>query len=213
MKRNSVKDTQSAILDRCLRLFAERGFAGTSMRDIAREMDLSVAAVYHHFPSKRDLYAAVAAHAFKDKQPLLEAAVEGHGSPQERLRSLVRQLAQIVAEDRTFHAFYQRELLDADQARLQLLAKNYFYGPISQVLALSKEIAPDYDPYMVMTSVFGMVFYHYQLGDMHNYLPGVPTRYEDPQYVSNHIVRLVLEGFSEQQGAGSVKTDNVVGLK
>lgn len=138
------------------------------MRDIAREMDLSVAAVYHHFPSKRGLYAAVAAHACKDKKPLLKAAVEGQSLAPERLRSLVRQLAQIVAEDRSFHAFCQRELLDADQARLQLLAKNHFYGRISQVLALSKEIAPDYDPYMVMTSVFGMVFYHYQVGDMHN---------------------------------------------
>lgn len=174
------------------------------MRDIAREMDLSVAAVYHHFPSKKDLYAAVAQHAFRDKKPALLAAISGHGPATERLRSLMRQYAELVSEDPVFHRFFQRELLDADQQRLELLAKNFFYEAYTEIQDLIREAAPSFDPYMFLTSMFAMVMYHYQLGDMHNYLPGVPTRVSDPSYVTDHVMRMLSEGVGQPQEAANV---------
>jgi len=47
------------ILDASLRLMAEHGSAGVSMRQLARACDLQVAAIYHYFPSKDALLAAV----------------------------------------------------------------------------------------------------------------------------------------------------------
>ncbi|MFD5826987.1 TetR/AcrR family transcriptional regulator [Lentzea sp. NPDC060358] len=47
------------ILDAAARLFAERGFARTSMNDVVREAGLSMGAVYRYFPSKADLVIAV----------------------------------------------------------------------------------------------------------------------------------------------------------
>jgi AcrR family transcriptional regulator len=47
------------ILDAAARLFAERGFARTSMSDVVRESGLSMGAVYRYFPSKADLVIAV----------------------------------------------------------------------------------------------------------------------------------------------------------
>ncbi len=38
------------------RLFAERGYAGTSVRDIAEQLGISNPSLYHHFPSKADLF-------------------------------------------------------------------------------------------------------------------------------------------------------------
>lgn len=46
------RDTRRDILDRSLDLFAEQGFAGTSMREIARAVGVRESALYHHFPSK-----------------------------------------------------------------------------------------------------------------------------------------------------------------
>lgn len=212
MRRQVVKDTQTAILDRCLRLFADKGYAGTSMRDIAREMDLSVAAVYHHFPSKRDLYAAVASHAFRDKKPALLAAISGQGPAEDRLRSLMRRYAELVSDDPVFHRFFQRELLDADEQRLQLLAKNFFYEAYAEIQDLIREVAPSFDPYMFLTSMFAMVMYHYQLGNMHNYLPGVPNRVNDPAYVTDHVMRMISEGLGQQQQAAN-ETVNVVSFR
>src|SRR5512132_1210412 len=51
--------TRKQILDASLRLFSERGFARTTVRDIAREAGITDAAIYYHFESKRDLLEAL----------------------------------------------------------------------------------------------------------------------------------------------------------
>jgi AcrR family transcriptional regulator len=51
--------TRKQILDAALRLFSERGFARTTVRDIAREAGITDAAIYYHFESKRDLLEAL----------------------------------------------------------------------------------------------------------------------------------------------------------
>jgi AcrR family transcriptional regulator len=52
LPNQDARDTRQAILDRSLDLFAEAGFFGTSMRDIARAVGVRQSALYHHFPSK-----------------------------------------------------------------------------------------------------------------------------------------------------------------
>lgn len=53
------KLTRAAVLDAAEQLFAERGFAGTSMRDISIASGVSHPLIHHHFGSKDDLYVAV----------------------------------------------------------------------------------------------------------------------------------------------------------
>ncbi len=54
------RTTRDQILDAAERLFAQRGFAGVSMRDIVAETDLrNQASLYHHFRNKKALYEAV----------------------------------------------------------------------------------------------------------------------------------------------------------
>jgi len=50
------RSARPAILAAARRLFAQRGFAGTSMREIALAAGVSKAAIYHHFQDKRHLY-------------------------------------------------------------------------------------------------------------------------------------------------------------
>lgn len=51
--------TRKQILDASLRLFSERGFARTTVRDIARQAGITDAAIYYHFQSKRELLEAL----------------------------------------------------------------------------------------------------------------------------------------------------------
>ena len=53
------RDRREDILRASLHLFAERGFHGTSMRDIAREAGITEGLIYHYFASKRDLFRAI----------------------------------------------------------------------------------------------------------------------------------------------------------
>lgn len=52
-------DTRGRILDAAVSLFGERGYAGTSVRDIAERLGLTKAALYYHFPSKETILDAL----------------------------------------------------------------------------------------------------------------------------------------------------------
>ncbi|HEY4849239.1 MAG TPA: TetR/AcrR family transcriptional regulator [Streptosporangiaceae bacterium] len=54
-------DTKAALLAAALTLFARHGYAGTSIRAIAREVGLSESVLYAHFDSKRAIFEAVLA--------------------------------------------------------------------------------------------------------------------------------------------------------
>src|SRR4051794_19677195 len=51
--------TRARIIDAAERLFAERGFAATSMRDISAASGIAHPLIHHHYGSKEALYAAV----------------------------------------------------------------------------------------------------------------------------------------------------------
>ena len=53
------RDRREDILQASLHLFAEKGFHGTSMRDIARSADITEGLIYHYFENKRDLFRAI----------------------------------------------------------------------------------------------------------------------------------------------------------
>jgi AcrR family transcriptional regulator len=53
--------TAERILDVAEELFAERGYAGTALRDVAERAGLRTPSLYNHFASKESLYAAVLA--------------------------------------------------------------------------------------------------------------------------------------------------------
>jgi TetR/AcrR family transcriptional regulator len=54
-----AESTRNTILDAAEKMFAARGFAGTSMRELAREAQTSQALLHHHFGTKIGLYDAV----------------------------------------------------------------------------------------------------------------------------------------------------------
>ncbi|MFM8410307.1 MAG: TetR family transcriptional regulator [Alphaproteobacteria bacterium] len=80
------------------KLFAERGYAGTSVDDVCREAKVVKSAVYWHFESKEGLLSAVLDEVSNEWLGKLAASVEDSGDPREHLRRTIAMLREAVVD-------------------------------------------------------------------------------------------------------------------
>ncbi len=98
--------TRDRILDVVEELFAERGLAGTSVRDIAARIDLTPASLYNHFPGKQALYEAVLERGVRPLLVLMQglaAPAEGADSADEIISAIMQHLNQRPHLPRLIH--------------------------------------------------------------------------------------------------------------
>jgi AcrR family transcriptional regulator len=151
--RNSRADVVAA----AGRLFAERGYHGTSMRDLGRELGLLGSSLYAHVESKQDLLVEVVeegARLFDESAQ--RARLEG-GSSSERLRSLITGHVEVVLDNpnvvRTF--LNEARMLDDDHRSRVIAARDRYEQSFREVIAAGiadGSFRPDVDP--KMASIF-----------------------------------------------------------
>lgn len=78
-------ERQNQILGAAAELFVEHGYGGTSIRDIAQQVGLLPGSVYHHFPSKEDLFVAIHREGFRQIVVRRENAIKSETDPWRRL--------------------------------------------------------------------------------------------------------------------------------
>ena len=82
-----LTDTRSRIKVAALRLFATGGFQQTSLRDIAEQLGITKAALYHHFPSKEALLTELLQPLGEDLETFLMQAAAADRGPREVLQA------------------------------------------------------------------------------------------------------------------------------
>ena len=97
-------ETRVRILEAALALFRQRGFAETTMRDIAKEAGVALGGAYYYFDSKDALVTAFYARAHKELAPLAEAALAKTKTLEDRLRAVMNVKFHYFAPNRSLMA-------------------------------------------------------------------------------------------------------------
>lgn len=126
------------------RLFAERGYHGTSMRDLAAELGLLGSSLYSHISSKEDLLVEVVERGASLFQASAEAALKTPGTAADRLEALVAGHVEVVLENldevRTF--LNEAGALDDTHRSRVLAARDRYEGSFRAVLSEAKVADP-----------------------------------------------------------------------
>ncbi len=84
-------DTDARILVESIQLFAARGYAGTSMREIAAAVGIQPASIYSHFPSKQVILAEALDDVLYQFHSSILDATDAGSDPRGQLRRVVSQ--------------------------------------------------------------------------------------------------------------------------
>jgi AcrR family transcriptional regulator len=96
------------VLDAALTLFAERGYHGTAVSQIAASLGIRTASLYNHMRAKQDLLEVIIGRTVDGVLDDFRTAVDGLSDPVERLRRAIRIYA-------LRHATRRREALVANR--------------------------------------------------------------------------------------------------
>lgn len=147
----STRHSRRDVVEAAGRLFARKGYHGTSMRDLGRELGLLGSSLYAHISSKEDLLVEVVDRGAAMFQEAAETALATPGTAADRLRALVAGHVGVVLdhmdEVRTF--LNEARALDGGHRRRVVGARDRYEQAFRQVLAEGIEdgsFASEVDP-------------------------------------------------------------------
>ncbi len=189
--------SKEKILSEAIVLFAEKGYSGLSMRQLATAANISVAAIYHHFPDKNALYLDAIRYAFSGKERVFAQVWESECSAEEKLARFVRALLEIMLQDRNFHCLMQREIMEANPERMHLLAQGVFNQQFCLLMQLANELAPEQDAHLIASSIIALVDSTVKCQPLNKNFPGRKPEHDLPEVIATHITGLLLNGLKK----------------
>lgn len=116
-------DTRDRVLQVAQALFAERGYRGTSLRDIARRIGIKAPSLLHHFPSKEQLYLAVLDRIFEGMEEAASTVLMGRDSFQQRTVTAIIGAIDYIALRSDSMRIIWREMTEESGAGRQLFKR------------------------------------------------------------------------------------------
>ena len=169
--RMAAEDRRHQILDVAIRLFSQKGFRGTTTKEIALAAGVNEAIIFRHFATKSDLYAAIidrkcsSSHYQALEQTLQEAI--NRGDDQRVFESIAQHILEFHEHDDTamrvllYSALEGHEL--AETVFRTQAASNFRRLAAYVKRRINEGAFRRVDPMTAVRAFFGMVVYHAQI--------------------------------------------------
>lgn len=183
-------DRKEQIYSTARSLFSERGYHATTVRDIARELNMQGGSLYAHIESKEDVLWELANRAAEQFLGAVEPIVRSDMPAAGKLREMVRSHVTVVADnlgDATVFLHEWKFLAEEHRAEIAMLRDRYerLYRSVIEQGIASGEFAPA-DPKMAAMLVLSAVNWIPQW-----YKPSGPLT---PVEIADRFSELVLRG-------------------
>jgi AcrR family transcriptional regulator len=193
-----IGNVQERLLDAAVRLFAEKGFDGTSVQEIVERAAVTKGAMYHYFKSKDDLLYAIYHELISQQLADLERILASGLSPAGTVRAIIVDLVETTTARLASAAVFAQEmhkLADEPMAALRAQRRRY-HESLRDLIAdgqKSGAFAPVASADTVTLVVFGLI----------NQLPQwyQPDGPKSPRHLGDEVADFILAGLSPDQGA------------
>jgi TetR/AcrR family transcriptional regulator len=211
--RMAGDDRRLQILGVAVRLFSQRGFRGTTTKEIAHEAGVSEAMVFRHFANKEELYSAILDHKactgqLLEPRQLLADAVERKDD-----RAVFERLALASLnhheQDKEFHRLLLYAALDGHQLAQMFWERIVlsFYDFLGSYIRQRQRDGAliQLEPNVVVRAFVGMIIHHSlnnNLWDRGRKLLNVSN-----EAAARHFTNILLDGISTAPPLQAVKAD------
>jgi len=145
----------------------ERGYAGTSVREIGERAGVGQSSLYHHARSKGQLLRELHGTFAQELIALLEKAAASDASPPDQLRSVIYAVLSVVETHRAVVTVYLRESYAlSEEARQEVMQErdkmDFMVDLILKRGVESGDFRPDLDVHLTRLAILGMCNWSYQ---------------------------------------------------
>ena len=129
LRRNNETNRRDELLRVSARLFREKGFDGTSIRDISSAAGMHSGSPFYHFKTKQDILVAVMEQGLAEGLRGLQDAMAGPATAEQRLVRMIRAQIRTILEDGNDFIpvllYDWRSLTEANRRRIVALKDRY----------------------------------------------------------------------------------------
>jgi AcrR family transcriptional regulator len=206
---SEVDTTRERIVDAAGEIFAERGFDGTTVRDICQRAGANIAAVNYYFGDKQRLYveAVVRAHRWRMEQAQLpgwSADTPAEKKLVDFIKTFIRRVR--TGPEGTWHTkLMMRELSHPSEACAEL-AQSSIRPQFEILLSVLRELLPEnIDVERMRLTAFSIVgqclFYHFADPVIRNLLSEKDYSALDIETLAEHITEFSLRSIEQLKRA------------
>lgn len=126
--------TKAALVEAATARFAEHGFSGTSLEDVAADIEASRGAVYHHFANKMALFQAVFEQQESQMISLVAEAASEADDPWEAMESALEAFLDHCCDPVYGRIVWTEAPIALGWRRMKESEEKYAYGMIEQII-------------------------------------------------------------------------------
>jgi AcrR family transcriptional regulator len=158
-----ITEKKEHIINTAIELFAEKGFEGSSIRDLAARAGVNVAMVNYYFGSKDKLFEAIVEHrAGFARGRLDEIASDPNLDETEKIDALIESYVDKVLSHPSFHNILYQELLVTERQAMhdnivQIFSRNAKTARNIIEVGIKKKVFRKVDPQLTMATLTGTI--------------------------------------------------------